>query len=92
MLIWPINGTLTGTTTQDQSWSGNKENEENSKFPKCPERSVIMWSFSAIYRALVLGVLALCRDIVEVFYSSPSHLSDIYFSIYHYIIYYTVYF
>ena len=31
-LIWPIDGTLTDTTNQNQSWPGSNGNEENTLY------------------------------------------------------------
>ena len=74
--IWPIEGTLTGTTTLDQSEPGNNGNEEVLHIPQNfrTEASPIRW-FSLMPRTLIgRGVLSFCRDVVDVFYS-PSQLS-----------------
>ena len=72
--IWPIDRTLSSATTQDQSGPESNGNEGVLHIPQnFTDKSLAIRWFNFISRALVGGVLPLCRDAVGVFYS-PSWL------------------
>ena len=73
--IWPINGTLTGTTTQDQNWPKSNSNEGVLQILQSP-RTVVSPSdtvYCPIRTLIGRKILLLCRNSVDVFYS-PSQL------------------
>ena len=74
--IWPIDRTLSGATTPDQSEPGNSGNVHSPKLQHYWNLTIRL--FSVIFRTLVgsIGVLPLCREAVSVFYT-PSQLGNI---------------
>ena len=76
--IWPIDRTLSSTTTPRMSGCGSNGNERGT--PHSPKLQHY-WNFtirlfSVISWTLIGGVLPLCREAISVFYS-PSRLGNI---------------
>ena len=67
--IWPINKTLSNATTLGQSEPGNNGNEGVLRIPQSSCITGTWPSDSVISKILLGGVLPLCREAVDVFYS-----------------------
>ena len=66
--IWPIDTTLSGTTTLGQSWPGSIGILHSPKLQHYWSLTIRL--YSVISRTLVQGVLPLCRDALSIFCSS----------------------
>ena len=66
--IWPIDGTLTSTTTPGLCGPGSNANKGVLHIPQSSRTAAL--PSDAISTTLVGEVLPLCRDAVDVFYSS----------------------
>ena len=76
--IWPIDSTLSGVTTADQSRPGSDDNKRVLRIPKSSgiTGASPIRLFSVISKTLVGGVLPLWRDAVGVF-CSPNRLGHV---------------
>ena len=71
--VWPIDRTLSGTTTQGQSWSKSDDNEVVLHIPQSssitgasPSDCLLLYPRHSL--VVVVGVLPLSRDAVGIFY------------------------
>ena len=69
--IWPIDRTLSSTTSPGQSGPGSEDNEGVFHVPQSSRiiGASPFWLYSVISKTLVGEVLSLCRDADGVFYS-----------------------
>ena len=77
--IWPIDRTLSGTTTPGQSEPGSHGNDGLLRIPQSSSITEISPSYCLkLYQdiRLAVGVLPLCREAFGVFYS-PSRLGNL---------------
>ena len=75
--IWPINRTLSGVTTLDQSGPGGDDNKAVLSISKSTKNylNLTIRLISIISKALDVGFLPLCQEALVVFYS-PSRLNN----------------